>query len=170
VASSGKDSVDGLFVSRLRRPTLTHAFERALEDARFEWPAAIADGQAEGAQPEDPAQKFHSALDAVTGLARSRRYVAPRSLAAAYKAEAEQADRPKAARAARPERAQPPKRPQPIKLRPGLGARDLMRLRRQYALDNHPDRMPPEMREQAAKLMAEANAAIDKALKQAGGS
>jgi hypothetical protein len=30
--------------------------------------------------------------------------------------------------------------------------------------------MPPEMREQAAKLMAEANAAIDKALKQAGGS
>jgi hypothetical protein len=47
--------------------------------------------------------------------------------------------------------------------------RDLQRLRRQYALDNHPDRVPVEMREEAARVMAEANAAIDKALKRAGG-
>ncbi len=45
--------------------------------------------------------------------------------------------------------------------------RELKRLRRQYALDNHPDRVPVEMREEAARVMAEANAAIDKALKRA---
>jgi len=163
---TGKNTLHGLFVTRLRRPTLTHAFERALDDARFDVPSG-SDGEADANQPEDPAQKFQSALESLPELTGSGKYVAARSLAAAYKAEAEQAETPKANRTPRAERPQP-RRPQPIKLRPGLAVRDLKRLRRQYALDNHPDRVPVEMREEAAKVMAEANAAIDKALKRAG--
>lgn len=164
---TGRNTLHGLFVTRLRRPTLTHAFERALDDARYEVPAESDEAGAQ--QPEDPAQRFQSALESLPELSGSAKYVAARSLAAAYKAEAEPAETPKAARGPRAERPQPVKRPQPIKLRPGLAVRDLKRLRRQYALDNHPDRVPAEMREEAARVMAEANAAIDKALKQAGG-
>jgi hypothetical protein len=165
---SGRHFHDGLFVSRLRRPVLTHAFERALEDARYEGP--LGDGDPGANPPEDPTQKFQSALDSVTELRGSGKYVAASSLAAAYKAEAEQAETPKAARAPRADRPPPVRRPQPIKLRPGLAVRDLKRMRRQFALANHPDRVPAEMREDAARVMAEANAAIDKALKQAGRS
>jgi hypothetical protein len=153
-------------VTRLRRPTLTHAFERALDDARVDAPPG-SDSEADANQSEDPAQKFQSALETLPELAGSSKYVAASSLAAAYKAEAEQTEIPKPQRAPRAERPQPVKRPQPIKLRPGLAVRDLQRLRRQYALDNHPDRVPVEMRDEAARVMAEANAAIDKALKRA---
>jgi hypothetical protein len=169
---TGRNSLHGLFVTRLRRPTLTHAFERALDDARFDAPLGSDSGAAAN-QSEDPAQKFQSALETLPEIAGSSKYVAASSLAAAYKAEAEQAETPKPPRepprAPRTERPQPAKRPQPIKLRPGLAVRDLKRLRRLYALDNHPDRVPVEMREEAARVMAEANAAIDKALKRAGG-
>ncbi len=169
---TGRNSLHGLFVTRLRRPTLTHAFERALDDARFDAPLG-SDSDADANQSEGPAQKFQSALETLPELAGSSKYVGASSLAAAYMAEAEQAaETPKPPRepprAPRTERPQPAKRPQPIKLRPGLAVRDLKRLRRQYALDNHPDRVPVEMREEAARVMAEANAAIDKALKRAG--
>jgi hypothetical protein len=156
-------------VTRLRRPTLTHAFERALDDARFEVPSASETGE-DSNPSEDTTQRFKDALESLPELSGAARYVAAHSLAQAYKAEAEQSEMPKAAREPRAERPQPVRRPQPIKLRPGLAVRDLKRLRRQYALANHPDRVPAEMREEAARVMAEANAAIDKALKQAGGN
>jgi hypothetical protein len=162
-------------VTRFRRPTLTHAFERALDDARLDVPGGETDD--DSSPTEDTTQRFKDAIESLPELASAAKYVGAHSLAAAYKAEAEQAEKvekaepadvPKAAREPRAERPQPVRRPQPIKLRPGLAVRDLKRLRRQYALDNHPDRVPAEMREEAARVMAEANAAIDKALKGAG--
>lgn len=178
-------------MTRLRRPTLTHAFERALDDARRDG-LPLGEGDAAGDQAEEAVQKFQSTLEALPELSGGK-YVATRSLAAAYRAESEQAAqarmqpqpqaRPqpqrqtpetpagKAAEERPPpsKKPEPAKRPERIKLRPGLGAQDLKRLRRQFALDNHPDRVPAEMREEAARVMAEANAVIDKALKRAKG-
>jgi hypothetical protein len=173
-----EDERDAVFVARLRQPVLTHAFERALEDARSHM-AAFHSLEGEEPQEDGAVQRFRSSLDTLSGLSGGARYVASRSLNAAYKAEAEQARKrerveplqqqhrsppPPPPREERPYRA---KRPEPIKLVPGLGVRELERLRRQYALANHPDRVASELREEAARLMAEANAAIDKALMQA---
>ncbi len=97
---TGRNTLHGLFVTRLRRPTLTHAFERALDDARFDAPPG-SDSGADGDQAEDPAQKFQSALEQLPELAASSKYVAARSLAAAYEAEAKQAETPKPPRAPR---------------------------------------------------------------------
>lgn len=41
--------------------------------------------------------------------------------------------------------------------------RDLVRLRREFAFRNHPDRVPPHMRERAIKRMQVANMLIDEA-------
>lgn len=169
-----RDESDAVFVARLRQPVLTHAFERALEDARLHR-AAFEPLEGEEPQDAEAVQRFRSALDSLSGLSGAARYVAARSLDAAYKAEAEQARRRERVEPVqqqhrsppRAERAQPVKRPVPLRLAPGLSVRELERLRRQYALANHPDRVASELREEAARLMAEANAAIDKALMQA---
>ncbi|MBB4199344.1 hypothetical protein CCR94_05800 [Rhodoblastus sphagnicola] len=47
------------------------------------------------------------------------------------------------------------------------GAAELHRLRRALALAAHPDRVPPEDRAEAERLMARVNAAIDRALSEA---
>jgi DnaJ-class molecular chaperone len=52
-------------------------------------------------------------------------------------------------------------------LRTGLGVDEIKRLRRRFALENHPDRVPTELREEASIAMAEVNAEIDEALKRA---
>lgn len=50
---------------------------------------------------------------------------------------------------------------------PGLNAHDLRRLRHDYALAHHPDRVPPCERENASRRMAIVNALIDRALRHA---
>ena len=51
-------------------------------------------------------------------------------------------------------------------LRPGLKAAELKRIRRAFALENHPDRLDPSRRELASRRMTLANALIDEALRQ----
>ncbi|KAB2917449.1 MAG: hypothetical protein F9K29_09460 [Hyphomicrobiaceae bacterium] len=53
-------------------------------------------------------------------------------------------------------------------LTPDLSQEDLHRLRREFALAHHPDRVPPSLREQSTRRMAEANILIDEALARAG--
>jgi len=52
-------------------------------------------------------------------------------------------------------------------LRPGLTPPQLRRIRRSFALDNHPDRLDPGQREAATRRMTAANSLIDEALRQA---
>ena len=155
-ALTGKSTSQELFLTRFRRPTLTHAFERALDDALFE---ALAEARGAG-KPEDLVQKFQSALDSLSELSGAQSYVATPSLASAYKAEAEQ-------EVATPEPACASRIEATLTLLPGLCVDDLKRLRRRFALANHPDRVSAELREEASKAMAQANAEIDKALKRA---
>jgi hypothetical protein len=49
-------------------------------------------------------------------------------------------------------------------LNPSLTARTLRRMRRRFALTNHPDRVPAAEREQATRRMVIANGLIDQAL------
>ncbi len=50
-------------------------------------------------------------------------------------------------------------------LEPRLTSLELTRMRRAFALANHPDRLAPEHRDQATRRMAIANILIDRALK-----
>jgi len=50
-------------------------------------------------------------------------------------------------------------------LQPGLASQELARMRRAFALANHPDRFGPEHRDEATRRMAIANILIDRALK-----
>ena len=49
-------------------------------------------------------------------------------------------------------------------LTPALGAKDLERIRREFALANHPDRAAPAARDLATRRMTIANTLIDQAL------
>lgn len=49
----------------------------------------------------------------------------------------------------------------------GAGPDDLGRLRRAFAMKNHPDRMPPQLRERALQRMQVANVLIDEARRRA---
>jgi hypothetical protein len=52
-----------------------------------------------------------------------------------------------------------------LDIRPRLTARELLRIRRNFARENHPDRMPASHRDQATRRMVIANGLIDQALK-----
>lgn len=52
-----------------------------------------------------------------------------------------------------------------LRLEAARSVADLRRIRRRYAMRNHPDRMPPTLREEASRRMTIANALIDSALK-----
>jgi len=150
-----------VFPTRVRRRTLRHAFEEALDAAQLE-PGA-------DALPfEDDATSAASATGPVVGslgdIAVSASYVATSSLARAYDAEAAQ----ETSRPVRPLEAA-------AKLKSKLAGAtfasgDLRRMRRRFAVDNHPDRVAAELRDEAVRAMADVNAEIDRALKRAGPS
>ena len=52
-----------------------------------------------------------------------------------------------------------------LRLRPRLTAKELRRIRREFARGNHPDRVPASLRERATRRMIIANTLIDQALK-----
>ncbi|MBA8817811.1 hypothetical protein BRY73_15800 [Ochrobactrum sp. P6BS-III] len=54
-----------------------------------------------------------------------------------------------------------------LDLRPGLKRTELQRLRRSFAANNHPDRLPPEFRADAEQRMKTANALLDTAMAMA---
>jgi hypothetical protein len=66
-----------------------------------------------------------------------------------------------------PETCEPEALARELGLRPGLTRHELARARRAFALDNHPDRLPPSRRETATRRMTLANALIDAAMRQA---
>jgi hypothetical protein len=136
-----------------------HAFELALERALDETGAALPD---DATAPSDVAgRKFQSEIGRMPGLSSPASYVSASSLAAAYQVEAKVGGEPPSPRgtAAALRRS----------LRPGLGAGELKRLRRRFALALHPDRVPAEFRAEASDALARANAEIDRALKCARG-
>lgn len=51
-----------------------------------------------------------------------------------------------------------------LALRPGLKRAEIQRLRRRFAADNHPDRLPEEFRAAAEQRMKTANALLDAVL------
>jgi hypothetical protein len=53
-----------------------------------------------------------------------------------------------------------------LQLKPELSVDDLLRIRREYALTNHPDRVAASLREQATRRMTIANMLIDQAVRQ----
>jgi hypothetical protein len=55
-------------------------------------------------------------------------------------------------------------------LAPGLSPRQLNALRRSFARSHHPDRVSPQLREEATRRMAIANILIDRALKEGRGT
>jgi hypothetical protein len=57
-----------------------------------------------------------------------------------------------------------------LQLAPELTARDLERIRREFALANHPDRVAPLDRDLATRRMTLANMLIDKALQEKRGT
>lgn len=143
-------------------------FLRALEEARR---AALADDEADAAaMPCKPAAvfaglEFRDALDRMAGKVRS--YISAGLLARLYNDGHSFRSR---AREAVLEPVSPPKSEHEqvvdeLCLTPDLTATDLKLLRRRFAKTNHPDRVPPAVREQATRRMTIANSLIDEALR-----
>jgi len=146
--------------TRIRRRLLKHAFEQALDDARLDADGGLS--ELDVPMPSNPGTG--PAIGSLGEVAVAVGYVAAHSLARAYGAEGGSA-------AAAPEK--PGEAAE--KLKDALGKRefsmrDLKRLRRRFAAQNHPDRVPSELRDEAARAMAEVNALIDRALRKAKGA
>ena len=159
-----KPTSQPVFVTRLRRPRHTHAFERELETLE----AGYAD--AEPDQPDVSVSRLFDALKSLSEAAEGVLREPAASPASRYEApppEEPARREPRAEAAAAAPASRIPRTIAPLTLPPGLGAEEIRRLRRQYALDNHPDRVPAEDREEASRAMAQANAEFDRALKRA---
>lgn len=147
--------------SKVRRRQRKHAFEQALDAAQLG-----PDG--EPFVPDDFGGLNPGAARAVGSLGEipvAAGYVGRSSLQRAYGDEARDADEEAPREALRPRQAA-------LKLVAELSARgfttkELARLRRAFAAQNHPDRVPAEQRDEAVRAMADVNAAIDRAMKGA---
>jgi hypothetical protein len=149
-----------VFPTRVRRRALQHAFEEALDAAAEDGVQLELDGLDGGAAGDEAAHRFHSALDGLSSLTDARGTMPTGSLANAYDVEA---DPQEASRMAHPRYAA---EHAIAVVRAGLSERGLNQLRRRFAAMNHPDRVPPELREEAERAMASVNAEIDAALKR----
>jgi hypothetical protein len=150
-----------VFPTRVRRRALQHAFEEALDAASEDGVQLELDGlDGFPGQGDGAAGRIQTALEGLSGLTGAGSVVADKSLANAYDIEA---DPQEASRMARPRYAAE----RAIALAKGeLSEDDLNRLRRRFAAQNHPDRVPAELREEAERAMALVNAEIDAALKR----
>lgn len=142
-------------------------FLKALEEARK---ASLREEDAEPSQRASGpplSSEFLRVIDHMAGKVRS--YVSAHLLSRLY---AENSVR-SAASDPQPQPPPPPPRPksdhdavmEELHLTPGLSAADLVRLRREFAKSNHPDRVPSPAREVATRRMTIANCIIDEALR-----
>jgi hypothetical protein len=141
-------------------------FLKALDEARR---AAMADDRAPEAPRKPRAPSYGSAdflhsIDRMAGKVRS--YMSAGLLARLY---SDGFSRPPVREAA-PEPPPPPKSEHEqvvdeLHLTPSLSSTDLKLIRRRFAKVNHPDRVPPAIREQATRRMTIANSLIDEALR-----
>lgn len=141
-----------------RRRQRKHAFEEVLDEVRL-------DPNGEPITLDDDWAGAHSGATRGVGsfgdLSVAEGYVAPSSIERAYGGDEADVDEP-AGNVVRPAEAA-------WKLIADLAAgaftlKELAQLRRMFASDNHPDRVPPEQRDEAVRAMADVNAAIDAAL------
>lgn len=148
--------------NRVRQRQRKHAFEEALDEARLT-PDEDLETFVEAAL-SSPAP--HPAVGSVGDIAVAAGYVTPASLARAYeddgKDEGDEADEPSVELPAEAV----------LRLKAALAARvhtpqELKAMRRHFAARNHPDRVDLALKDEAEVAMAEANAAIDGALKRA---
>lgn len=142
--------------TRVRHRERKHAFEEALDEARL-MPDDELEDLVGSAMSNPMAQPGVGSLGDITVASG---YVAQASLVRAYGDDGSEEVRVEAPGEAA------------VKLKAALDSkqhtpRELARLRRRFAAGNHPDRVPPELREEAVTAMAEVNAAIDRALKKA---
>ena len=143
-------------------------FLKALDEARR---AALADdGEPVGrASPE----RLHMAAPSscIRSTAWRGRFALTSPPACSSRLYSEGFSRPPAAEAA-PEPPPPPKSEHEqvvdeLHITPNLTSRDLKLIRRRFAKTNHPDRVPPPVRDQATRRMTIANSLIDEALRGA---
>jgi len=142
-------------------------FLKALEEARR---AAMADDDGVPKASRKPraasygSAEFLHTIDRMAGKVRS--YMSAGLLARLY---SDGFSRPPVREAA-PAPAPPPKSVHEqvvdeLHLTPSLSSTDLKLLRRRFAKVNHPDRVPPAIRDQATRRMTIANSLIDEALR-----
>ncbi|HRN88932.1 hypothetical protein [Hyphomicrobium sp.] len=143
--------------TRMRRRQRKHAFEQALDEVRLD--------------PDGEPVSFEELTAGRSGAARSVASFGDISVASGYVAQGalkraydDGADEEPPRPVIRPSEAVITLKVELAKK--GLTPKDLARLRRQFAADHHPDRVPQDLREEALRAMAEVNAEIDLALKR----
>lgn len=140
----------------VRRPTLKHAFEQALDEATLD--------PESGLPAADASERMAPAVGSLGGIAVASGYVGSASLTQAYEASEEQNDdalpRLSPVEAAEKLKAELVEREHSV--------RDLKELRRRFAARYHPDSVSEDVREEAVTAMAGVNAEIDRALKSLG--
>jgi hypothetical protein len=142
--------------TRVRHRERKHAFEEALDEARF-----APDGDLEDfvdAALSNPVQG--PAVGGLGEITVASGYVARSSLTQAYAHQEPAEDEPQE----RPcEAARKVKALLEDKVH---SASELARLRRRFAAQNHPDKVAADLRDEAVAAMADVNASIDRALKR----
>lgn len=140
--------------TRIRHRERKHAFEEALDEAR--------DDDLEGFLDEalsNPA--LGPAVGSFGDISVASSYVATASLTRAYGGDDDRREEPVSdppAEAARKLKALIEEKPHTVQ--------ELARFRRRFAAQYHPDKVVPELRDEAVSAMSEINAAIDRALKR----
>jgi len=143
------------------KPLRLASFRAILEDLAEAAPDPILppSGSAQNAPPDRAAhmEQFGSILNAM--VRGSWNFVSPARLAHLY------AEARAGAAAEQPGISEAESIAEELCLRGQLSAKDLRRIRREFALGNHPDRVSAPRRERATRRMIIANALIDQALK-----
>ena len=142
-------------------------FLKVLEEAR----RAAMPGSRPSGRVDEPSQRpsrparlhidFRQAVDRIAGTLRS--YISAGLVSRLY-AEGAQL-RPKEIFRRAPARSEHAQILGELHLTPSLTAHDLKLIRRRFAMANHPDRVAPDIREQATRRMTIANSLIDEALR-----
>lgn len=149
--------------SKVRRRQRKHAFEEALDEVRL-------DPNGEPVTFEGINPSAQRGVGSFGDLSVASGYVARSSLQRAYgDDEAVEADVDAGEVAGKA--VQPAEAALELIAELASGAftmKELAQLRRLFASENHPDRVPPAQRDEAVRAMADVNAAIDQALKLAG--
>ena len=132
---------------------MTHAEPDDRHDGAF---ADILAGMEHSAEPQPVSDAFRSTLDRMAATYRA--YAPAGLLSRLYSDEATRVPLRKVPRSEHEAVAAE------LALGPGMSVDDLRRIRRAFALTNHPDRVAPALRLHATRRMTIANSLIDKAL------
>ncbi|HXF55721.1 MAG TPA: hypothetical protein VNK52_16525 [Hyphomicrobiaceae bacterium] len=116
-------------------------------------------------------QQLRDMLDAMPELSDEHSYIPSQILARIYAEARAQHTRANESREPDPEPAEDPRSEDEIvaeelQLSPKLTIDDLLRIRREYAMSHHPDRVSPSERERATRRMTIANMLIDQAMRE----